>query len=266
MSQIIRKLVLAECIAATIGVLCAQVTTGKTVTMAPSPHPNIGVTPIVPGSPAASVFVGNLAALQPACFLLANNDPRAVVGVRVIWTTTSYGGKQNTHRYSSDNLSNSKLPPVLKPSAQMLVAPATWLPEERLGQVSVATISALQRFADRFASVSAISVQVDSIVFADGATVGSGAQQFAGELAARRQAGVLLAQTVTDAQGAGQSVQNILSQIVAAPTNQASTNDLNVGFWKRTFANDLLHVAPSLLNRRVAELAAMKDVTSLQGQ
>jgi hypothetical protein len=211
-----------------------------TVAFANNPDATVIITPVSKDT-APGLFVGSLAAIQQCAFVLTNNSDKSIVAVSANWTVTDAAGVTSVWRFTSDSFLDVMSRPIALAHSKLLVAPKIWVRKDDINafvasKVFEAKRMGLERIGRKLASASAIFVEVDAVIFADGEVAGPNRGRFDREIADRKLAANDVLAAVKQAEVDGRPpAEVLLSQFVGKIRNVDDSRAL----WQRRFARQL---------------------------
>jgi hypothetical protein len=210
------------------------------ITVKPSPSPQLAIVPVSlsGSSSAAALIAGAAPVVQNAAFFVANNSERPILSLVILTVASNAStGVRRTGRLMLDAFESSGLRPVLLPGHRAFVMPPlTLIPEEEIPTMLSSRFPPAKQNSDWFvgtglATVTVATVDIDSVIFANGEVQGPDSEHFMQEVPNRRRAAasVLAAINAKD------------STSLAAMANQpVQHNDGNFSEWQRRFASAYL--------------------------
>ena len=162
----------------------------------------------------AAVFDALDKTIQPTAFVVVNNSEKAIVGIALVWTSTAKQSNKHTMTSLTHSYLSARGAPLVIAHGRVFVAPDVFVPDAVMkGGGGLIGMLPTQQTLERFGSSSVISVEVDSIVFADGEVVGPNQLGLTTSIIVRSKAAELVVGSLRSAQRRGEDTAPVLDRL-----------------------------------------------------
>ena len=163
--------------------------------------------------------------LQPSTFVVKNETDRPVIGLAFHWSLTDAEGNQETVPSFTHSYLSYDVAPLIGPHGEMMVAPGSYVPDTAMQGAGFAGTVATSNTVQKFKRASAVAVEIDSVIFADGQVVGPSPLPLVQEIKDRQLAVDLLLRQVNDANAKGVPPQEAVLQQSMTPSAWGASVD-----------------------------------------
>jgi len=167
----------------------------------------------------------DIADLQSSAFIVANQTDQPVVGLAVRWILSDSAGNQEPVPFFTHSYLSYDVAPVIGPRGEMMVVPGSFVPDISMqARGSLGTLAG-DRTVQKFKRASAVVIEIESVIFADGQVVGPSPLPLVQEIKDRQLAVDLLLRQVNDANAKNVSPQAAVRQQALVPSAWGASVD-----------------------------------------
>jgi hypothetical protein len=163
--------------------------------------------------------------LQSSTFILTNQTDRDIVGLAVRWILRDSAGNQESVPWFTHSYLSADVAPLIGPRGEMMVAPGSFVPDTSMKSGGFLGTVATDRTVQKFKSALEVSVEIDSVIFADGEVVGPKSLPLVQQIKDRQVAAQMLVRHLEQANLKGVKPQDALQQSVATPSAWGASVD-----------------------------------------
>jgi len=163
--------------------------------------------------------------LQSSTFVIANQTDRAVVGLAIRWILSDSAGNQEAVPWFTHSYLSADVAPVIDPRGKMMVAPGSFVPDTSMKSGGFMGTVATDRTVRKFKGASGVSVEIDSVIFADGEVLGPKSLPLVQQIKDRQLAADLLVRHLNETSLKGGNPRDALQEMVATPSAWGASVD-----------------------------------------